>query len=171
MFNRQIPARDAQSLKQASQNLIAKLGGVRHAAELTQTTASRISEACSEHHENRWLSLVQVADLEAVAGEAIVTRCLAEIAGQYLAGHEPATPQDMHQHLAHIIVEASDVASLLATALQDGKLTVAEVRALRGKTKAAMDRVQSLDDDLRRIAGAVGPSMAPSLAPSLAAVK
>jgi hypothetical protein len=150
MFNRQIPARDAKALKQASHQLIETVGGVKAAADLTQATPSRMSEACSEHYPNRWLTLIQIADLEAVAGQCPVTEVLGEIAGKQLHGHDPARPEDMHQHLAHIIIVTSDVESLLARSLQDGKLTAVEVRALRKGTKNAIARLEALDDDLRR---------------------
>jgi hypothetical protein len=166
MTNRQIPARDVARLKQASHVLVQKVGGVKAAADLTQATASRISEACSEHHPTRWLTLVQIADLEAVADDAVVTTALAEISGKQVQGHDPGRPQDMHQHLVHIIIETGDVERLLAAALQDGKLTPHEVRGLRSKIKNAIAGLQALDDDLRR--QEAGQT---ALHPSLSAVK
>ncbi len=151
--HRQIPKREADALKAASHSLVEASGGVIKAAGHTQSSPSRLSEAVSPWHENRWLSLIHVADLECVAGAPLVTRVLAQMAGYDLVSQlENARPQDFHQHLAHIIIETGDVESHLAKALEDGTVTRAE--ALQGlrETQQAIARLQNLEADFRRIA-------------------
>ena len=154
---RQIAARDVHQLKKASAALVQRVGGCMAAAGLAQTTASRISEAVSEFHPNRFLSLVQVADLEAVAGDPLVTRALAEVAGCSLSRVEAQRPLHPSDHLVHILIVAGDVERELAEGLRDGKLDAAEEARVLASAGDAIDRLQRLRADLLRGRG-VTPS-------------
>jgi hypothetical protein len=152
-MSRQIPQRDADALKAASHTLVDKAGGVAKAAQLTATSHSRLSEAASPWHDNRWLSLIHIADLECAAGEPVITRALAQLSGFVLVPAGRQIPQDFHQHLAHIIIETSDVESLLATALKDGVVSRAEAQRGVQETQQAIDRLQALQADFVRVSG------------------
>lgn len=165
-MSRQIPKRDADALKAASMILVEKAGGVARAAALTSTSHSRLSEAASPWHDNRWLSLIHIADLECVAGEPVITRVLAELSGFVLVPNDATRPQDFHQHLAHIIIETSDVEKLLATALNDGHVSRDEARRGALEAQQAIDRLQALKADFDRAAVAAKPHTS-----TLAAVK
>ncbi len=144
MLTRQISGREAHALKLASQQLVEAAGGVKAAAELTQASASRMSEAVSPWHDNRWLTLVQVADLEAVSGQPVITRALASMAGFALAPTDPARPQDMHQVLAHIVLETSDVTTALSAAMADGKVDAREAATVKAEAQGAIIAMQQL---------------------------
>ena len=161
MNTRQIPQRDALALKQASGELVKLAGGVSAAAQLTQASQSRVSEAISEWHDNRWLSLVQVADLEAATGQPVLARALALLAGFDLAPRQAPRAQSMHQHLIDVISSTGTLESEIARAMADGEVSEPERLALRRDVRLALDRLQALDADLTRAA----PT------PSLAAVR
>jgi hypothetical protein len=161
-MTRQIPQRDADALKTASHALVDKAGGVAKAAALTATSHSRLSEAASPWHDNRWLSLIHIADLECVAGDPVITRALADMAGYDLVPKAGGRAEDMHQHLAHIVTEMSDVSAQLSVAMTDGKMTAKEARQLKQEAQQAVERLQRFMTDCDRVC--VAPA-------SLAAVK
>ena len=161
-MNRQIPQRDADALKAASHLLVERAGSVARAAQLTATSHSRLSEAASPWHDNRWLSLIHIADLECVAGEPMITRALADMAGYDLVPKASGRAEDMHQHLAHIVTEMSDVSSQLSVAMTDGQMTVKEARQLKQEAQEAVERLHRFMADCDRVI--VAPA-------SLAAVK
>jgi hypothetical protein len=151
-MTRQIPQRDVDALKTASHQLVDAAGGVAKAAQFTSTTHSRLSEAASPWHLNRFLSAIHVADLECVAGQPLVTRALAAMAGFDLVPKAGSRPQDFHHHLAHIIMETGDVESHLATSLRDGSISKAEAQQGAIEVQQAIDRLQALLSDFSRLA-------------------
>ena len=177
MSNRQIPKRDADELKRASTQLVERAGGVSEAARLTQATPSRVSEAISQFHDARWLSLIQVADLECATGEPVITRALAGMAGFELVARERAPQIDMHRHLTHIITECGDVERQLSTALQDGHIDAGERRALREQVRLALVGLRRLDADLAddhaapASTGQSGPGQTPVIVPGFRLAK
>lgn len=149
MVIRQIPGRDCDTLKRACGPAVDKVGGVRRAAELLHLSASRVSEAASPFHDERWLSLLHAAELDACAGQPIIARALADLSGYDLVQREEFKPQDMHHHLARIVVECGDVSSQLSSALADGEGTDAERAGLSREIDQAVERLQALKSDLR----------------------
>jgi hypothetical protein len=153
MSIRQISGREASDLKTASQQLVEAAGGVKLAADLTQASASRMSEAISSFHDTRWLTLVQVADLEATTEQPIITRTLAAMAGFDLVPREAARSLDMHHHLARVVKETGDATSALSQALADGKLDAAEIARVQREVEEGIAALQALMLDCDRLAG------------------
>jgi hypothetical protein len=66
------------ALKAASRELVKACGGVTRAAQFTRVAESNLSRACSDH-ENQYLPMDVVADLESECGKPIVTQALAAL--------------------------------------------------------------------------------------------
>ena len=126
----QIPARDMEAVKRASFALAAKAGGIAQAAASVGIAASRLSEACSIHHSDRWLNLLNIAELEVVADDPVVTRALASISGFDLVPQQAGPHMDLHQQLALLSRQAGGLTAGLAEALGDGKIDAKESKAL-----------------------------------------
>lgn len=156
MTTRQIPQRDVLALKQASHDLVEAAGGVAKAAAATQATVSRLSEACSPWHDNRFLTLIQIADLECVTGQPIVSRVLAGLSGQGLTPLEAPRPKSMAEHFAAVVIEFADVQRALAQGLQDGALDATERHNLDHECNQLMEVIHGLQAELRAPVKLVG---------------
>jgi hypothetical protein len=130
--------RDLVALKTAFRLLIDAVGGLEAAHAVTGYPVSRLSEAASPNHADRWPRLDHVAELEAVAGRPLVTAVLAQLAGCTLdaAPRQPGTPGAA---LVGVVRHAGDVVSCAAAAMSDGRICEAE-RAELGRQLAALDR-------------------------------
>lgn len=122
--------RDLVALKTSFRLLIDAVGGLEAAHAVTGYPTSRLSEAASPNHLDRWPRLDHVAELEAVAGRPIVSAVLAQLAGHTLqaATAQPGTPGEA---LVGVVRQAGDVVSAAAQAMSDGRICEAERAALR----------------------------------------
>ena len=155
---RHAPAQDYLNIKAAVRDLVALCGGAVRAAGLTRTTLSRLSEAMSPAHMERFPAIDQVYDLELECGQPVVTRLMADALGFDLVPREAvARPQSIHQHFAGIVVECGDVEARLAEALADGKVDEAERQTLIKEATQAIDRLVAFRTSLsplpRKVAG------------------
>ena len=138
--------RDLVALKTAFRLLIDAVGGMEAAHCVTGYPTSRLSEAASPHHADRWPRLDHVAELEAVAGRPIVTAVLAHLAGQALQPQRSA-PGSAGQVLVGVVKQAGSVVSTAAEAMSDGNITGRERSALReqlARLAADVDRAQAV---------------------------
>lgn len=149
---RQLPTADYLSLKAATRDLVALIGGPKRAAAITRGVESRISEAGAPQCEDRFAAIDQIADLEAECGSPVVTRALAEMAGFSLtAVDEVPKPKtaSLHQMFVSIVRECGDVEEKLAEALADGSVSAFEANGLIKKIDQAVERLQTLKGELR----------------------
>jgi hypothetical protein len=148
-----IPRRDAERLKIASAKLVEQVGGVVAAGRICGCPHNKISDAISHFHDDKWLSLKRVAELEAEAEDPIVTEALADMLGMALSPREPVKPKAPHEHLVTIITTTGDVESGLAGALKDGRLDQSEIATLDRDCSLAILALQQLQAQLRHTRG------------------
>lgn len=125
-------------IKAAFRDLVKLAGGQERSALVLGISQARISEACSVNHPERSPRVDHVAVLEADADQPVVTKLLAQLAGQVRVALDPSDPLDPHLHLARIIKETGDVTSAMSQALADGRISPAEARGLRAEADAAI---------------------------------
>jgi len=130
--------RDLVALKTAFRLLIDAVGGLEAAHAVTGYPVSRLSEAASPHHADRWPRLDHVAELEAVAGRPLVTAMLAQLAGCTVEA-APRQPGSLGAALVGVVQHCGDVVSGAATAMSDGRISAAELADI-GRQLAALDR-------------------------------
>lgn len=138
--------RDLVALKTAFRLLIDAVGGMEAAHAVTGYPTSRLSEAASPHHADRWPRLDHVAELEAVAQRPVVTAVLA-----YMAGHvvqpQRSAPGSAGEVLLGVMTQAGGVVSTAAEAMADGSISARERLALReqlARLAADVDRAQAV---------------------------
>lgn len=114
--------------------LVAKVGGIEAAASLTRVGKSAIARYASLNPaEAECFAPVDIVrDLEAVAGEAIVTAALCTMAdGTFVALPDaPATREDLLTLLARQAKEQSDTTAAICAGLADGKLDAADAEKI-----------------------------------------
>lgn len=142
---RQIPPRDCETLKEACHRAVERAGGVRRVADALALPASRVSEAASPFHLDRWFSLLHAAELDALTSEPVVARALAGLSGCDAVPREPVNRATPHRLLARIVRETGDVSAALAAALSDGSIAIAE----RNMLLAEIDEAVAALADLR----------------------
>ncbi len=97
-----------------------------------------------------------VADLEADAGEPLITRELAALTGHVLVRLPQAVACRGRwvRHMADVVGDASAIARKLATALEnDGKITAQEARdlAILADIREAMEGLAAIEADVRAV--------------------
>lgn len=140
---RQLPTSDYLRLKAATRDLVALAGGPRRAEGLTRGTASRFSEYGAPHCE-RFYCVDQVADLEAEAGEPVVTRALAALMGCEVVPRQKLKAEPVADALAQMIAETSRVAAQMVKAMADKRLSQRECDGLKRDIDAAIAGLHEL---------------------------
>lgn len=129
MTGRYLPASDYSALKASTRHLVLTVGGPSAAANITRgdhQSVSRYGSANPEHDE-RFMPIDVVADLESECEQPIVTRMLAEQAGFLLVPMPRAAGGLALQMItAKALKETSEVFVSLADSLGDGKVDTAE---------------------------------------------
>lgn len=142
---RQLPSRDYLTLKAAFRELVTLCGGVARAATITRGCQSRISEAMSPNHEDRFPALDQIADLEAECGVAAVSRCMASMAGHdMIARPEAVAPATINALLSNAVLEFSDVTANIVRALANNDLSADERHAATAEIDQAINAMYEL---------------------------
>ncbi|MGQ3674275.1 hypothetical protein ACT6QH_02060 [Xanthobacter sp. TB0139] len=143
---------DYLSLKGAMRRLVEACGGQESAASVTRVAPQTLSRY-GHPQEHVFAPVDVVADLEADADAALVTRELAALTGHVLV----RLPQGVAgqgrwvRHISDIVQDASALTGRLARALEDdGRVTADEVRGLglRGAIREAMEGLAALDAEL-----------------------
>lgn len=133
------------AIKAAFRDLVKASGGQVRAVHVTRGCQSKLSEAMSPEHLERFPALDQVADLEAEAGAPVVTKLLAGMAGFDLVPRiASGTDASLYQHLAAIVKEAGEVESIMASALADGTVDAAERKRLKSEAHEAITALHNL---------------------------
>lgn len=142
------PTPEHRHLKRLTGQLVAAVHGVEPAASYCRIGKSQISDACNPNIA-AFLPVDVLADLEEVAGEPIVTRRLARLAGFALMRLPESGPcgGDLHCEAGAVARESGEVVAGVCQALADGKVTAAESRKLgiRAAIGEAQERLAALD--------------------------
>lgn len=142
---RTLPRTDYQQIKWAFRQAVKTAGGPKLFAATTRGTPSHISEWGSPDHMDRWPPADVIADVDAEAGDPIVARTLADLAGCDLIPREAkATGTDCEQFAA-IAREAGEALEVFAKALGNGKVDGFEIPAIRKALHELMDKVHAVD--------------------------
>jgi hypothetical protein len=113
------------ALKTRFGGLLKRVGGVDAAAAALGYGKGHLSEAASLHHADRAPRVDHVAELEALAGEPLVTQHLAAMAGFTLLPIA-SLQGEAGSALAQVLQGAGDLGGRTALALADGKISDAE---------------------------------------------
>lgn len=133
-----------ERLKGAARDLIGAAGGPRRCQGITRGTESLLSRY-GARQEEVFAPIDVIADLEKDAGEPIVTKLLAEISGHLLVPIPTSqSAANWFGHLSGVLTGGSQVEVALSDALADGRIDVAEAKALRAKVLEAMAQMASL---------------------------
>ena len=142
---RYLSAGEYDQLAALTRLLVQKCGGPSCASEITRVDAPRLSRYGAPHEDRTFIPLDVVADLEAFAGDPIVTRCLALMAGFTL------TPIRVQAGSDHILEAGGAVTSAMASIsagimhrLSDGEFDEAERRATLADVDPAFELLARL---------------------------
>lgn len=138
---RQIPATDAARLKAAMADLVQMAGGVTAAAEALQMPPSRVSEAASAYHMDRWFNILHIAELECVTGQPVMATLLADLSDCEVVPRVAKPQPSLHDAIARHAREAGEVQAVVMQALADGNVTAREADAIR----------REIDDDIKAL--------------------
>lgn len=138
MHMREISPVEFAALKTASRALVRGVGGIEAAALVCRYQKSAIAEACSPNVADRTLPLDVVADLERCAGQPVVTRVLAGLAGHALLPL-PAPVTAEAAGIARVLARAASVGARFAEAMADGAISPGERQALKDELLAVLD--------------------------------
>lgn len=148
------PHREADylALKGATRRLVEACGGVESAAAVTRTGFQVLSKY-GLPKEAVFVPVDVVADLEADAGEPLVTRALAALAGHVLVPLPRGEPGKgrWYRHISEVAQDAAAVVQRLGEALEDdGDVSRTEARALalREHVRHAIAELATLDQAL-----------------------
>lgn len=153
-IGRVFPACSYMALKAAFRRLTKAVGGQESAATITRVDFQRIGRY-GRAHEAMFAPVDVVADLEADAGEPMVTRALADLQG-YLLVPKPPTQGDAEwvEHLGALAKEAGEAIAKLGQAFaHGGTITADEVRdmELRREVAEAMEVLARIDKALESV--------------------
>jgi hypothetical protein len=122
--------RDLRALKALFGELVHRVGGVDAASAALEYSKSHLSEAASLRLPGS-PRVDHVAELEAIAGEPLVTAHLARLAGCLLLPQATETGCP-HQSIAAVLRGSGELGASVAAALSDGALDRAEADLLVG---------------------------------------
>lgn len=142
-----------EGLKTGVAVLLKRVGGLEAAASATRVGVSKLSEYQSRRMEDRHMPVDVVLDLEAIAGEPLVTAALARAAGYRLVRIEAGETGDVVSPVQAVTRDAGELAAQLMAAIADQEITADEADGLA----ALAQRMRgSLDDVLSALAARRG---------------
>lgn len=158
---RYLPQRDYDRLAVATHQLVDhdKVGGCKRAAQdITRGDAARLSRYGNKHETMR-APIDVVADLEAAAGEPVVTRVLADLAGYHLVPKCVASADraDVLNHLSATMARFSVLHQEAMAAIADDTVDELEKLAIRGSIKLMQQQLACFERDLEPAAPASTP--------------
>ena len=134
------------ALKAAARVLVSRIGGLDAAAAGTRVGRSNLADYGSVNQPERFVPADVIADLEAAAGEPLITAVLARAAGfelVRLGGN--GGPVDVVGPLSQMAWRAGSALATAIAALADGRIDAGErvmlieqLSALQGQVRAAL---------------------------------
>lgn len=149
------------ALRAKVRDLIRDNGGLVPSSEATRLSKSTLGR-CQTPHDDDWMPVDVVADLEAQAGEPVVTRFLAGLLGYRLVPDEDAAAPVAEPLSVDLVLQMGAAAAAgvgqfcgyAMTAAQDGRITDAELAQLVAQAEANMREAERTHDDLCRLSAA-----------------
>jgi hypothetical protein len=144
-------------IKAAFEELVGRVGGQVPAEASCRVSQSTIQRYCStlDEHAALFPPADVIRDLEAVAGEPIVTSMLAGLAG-YTIVREPnvaAPSKDVFAALADLSREMSDITTAVCTGFNDGKFCDVDAARTIREVNDVIERAAQMRALLQSIAG------------------
>lgn len=127
------------ALKTATHLLIHTVGGLDAAASVCRLAAARLSVCQSRNHPEAQLPIDVVLQLEAVAGEPIVTAAMARLQGLTVARPDAGVRADIGRAIGAVARTAGAAAAVYMEAQADGVVDAQEQDALRRHLEAVRD--------------------------------
>lgn len=153
-MGRVFPACSYMALKAAFRRLTKAVGGQESAASITRVDFQGIGRY-GRAHEAMFVPVDVVADLEADAGDPLVTRAMADLQGHLLVPKPPAEGDpEWVEHLGALGKEAGEAIARLSEAFaHGGTITADEVREmeLRREVAEAMEVLARIDKALEAV--------------------
>ena len=119
------PRAEARVFSTLARALTDRVGGLDAAAAVTRVGRSQLGNYASLH-DGQTMPVDVVADLEAVAGEPLITAELARRAGYLLVPLTPADDGPLAERMARLAAEVGQAFSAYAAAVADGHTTAEE---------------------------------------------
>lgn len=141
---------ERRALKTAARALVSAAGNLEAAAMVTRLGKTQLARTYDPHTVDSAMPVDVVADLERVAGEPLMTRILAQMAGCILLQVD-AAPGPEAAAIAEVLGGAGEVGRLWAQAMGDAALSDTERQAVTerlGRLQAAcMQAIAALQPD------------------------
>ena len=134
---RQLSGQSYRRLKSATDALFSTFGGQESAALFTRVGQQSLSRyAClSKEAEDRFAPCDIIADIEVKLGTPVVTATLADLSGHMVIKRPGPMLQSGNsaRDLGNLAKESGEAVSTYATAIADGKVSVAEAKKIRAE--------------------------------------
>lgn len=130
MKPRQMSPEDYLALKTAFRLLVQRVGGLVAAETVTRVRVSHLADYYHPQKPDSFPPADVVADLEAVAGQPLVTATLARLSGHHLVAWDPPAEGCEARAVAAVLKGAGALATTFAEAMEDGRLSATERDAL-----------------------------------------
>jgi hypothetical protein len=141
---RTLPERDYLTIKAAFRQGVKLAGGPKLFAATTRGTPSHISEWGSPDHMDRWPPADVMADVDAEAGDPIMARTFADLAGCDLVPRETKPLASVRSLIAAVTREIADIPAKYIEAQADHCLSEKERIAIRLEADQAIDKLNAL---------------------------
>ncbi|MCX5495398.1 hypothetical protein OSH11_11830 [Kaistia dalseonensis] len=140
---------DLQALKAATRRLVDACGGQESAASITRVSHQTISRYRLADRAEDFIPADVLLDLEADAGDPIVTRQLAARQGWTIVrAHAQATGATLVQSIGQITQETSDVVIAVTGGLADGDFDARDIDLTIPEIDQAIERLAGLKQAL-----------------------
>ena len=134
------------ALKTAVQVIVRQLGGLDAAATCCRVGRSNLGDYGSHAHPDRYIPADVILDLEAIAGEPIITTALARAQGYRLEPVAARQTGDVVSPAQRLMRAAAELSAQLLDALEDHTISPAErdgLLATAGLARQAADAVMA----------------------------
>jgi hypothetical protein len=142
---RTLPERDYLAIKGAFRQAVKLAGGPKLFAQTTRGTPSHICDWGSPDHMDRWPPADILADVDAEAGDPIMARTLADLAGFDLVARETKAMGTDCEQFGGIARKTGETLAILAEALKNGKFDGFEIPIIRKHLHELMDILHAVD--------------------------
>lgn len=143
-------------LKVAFEELVDLVGGQISAEANSRASRSSIQRwgSTTAEHEERFPPLDVIRDLEAVAGDPVVTKMMANMAGlTVVALPSVARPADLFAALSDLSREASELTAAICAGFNDGKFCDLDAAKARSECDDVIERAAQMRALLDTIIG------------------
>ncbi len=137
------------ALKTAVLVVVRKLGGLDAAATCCRVGATNLQQYGSQAHPDRHIPADVILDLEAIAGEPIITAALARAQGYRLEPVTVRTSGDVISPAQRLMRASAELSNQLLDALEDQTISPAERDSLLAQAELARAAADAVMASLR----------------------